>query len=216
MRIIEKIGAWLDARLQLGASLRETMEHPVPKSTASWFYVFGSGALVIFGLQVVTGILLALLYVPSAGEAWNSLQALNHDVTLGWFLRGMHGWGSNFMVAIVLLHMVQVFLVRGVQISAGADLGCGCVSAADDDGHGFHGTGAAVRSGCLLGPGNRRIDCEPRAGDGAGDRASVIGRTDHRRGNVVAILCAARICDTGIVDWPCWVALVNGAEAGDQ
>jgi ubiquinol-cytochrome c reductase cytochrome b subunit len=110
MRLIEKIGSWLDARLQLGASLRETMEHPVPKSTASWFYVFGSGALVIFGLQVVTGILLALLYVPSAGEAWNSLQALNHDVTLGWFLRGMHGWGSNFMVAIVLLHMVQVFL----------------------------------------------------------------------------------------------------------
>jgi ubiquinol-cytochrome c reductase cytochrome b subunit len=105
-----KIGAWFDARLGLAGPLRETMAHPVPKSTASWFYVFGSGALVLFGLQVVTGILLALLYVPSAGEAWSSLQALNHDVTLGWFLRGMHGWGSNFMVAIVLLHMVQVFL----------------------------------------------------------------------------------------------------------
>ncbi len=110
MRLIQKIGSWLDARLQLGATLRETMEHPVPKSTASWFYVFGSGALVIFGLQVVTGILLALLYVPSAAHAWDSLQVLNHDVTLGWFLRGLHGWGSNFMVAIMLLHMVQVFL----------------------------------------------------------------------------------------------------------
>jgi ubiquinol-cytochrome c reductase cytochrome b subunit len=105
-----KIGAWFDARLGLAAPLRETMGHPVPKNTASWFYVFGSGALVLFGLQVATGVLLALLYVPSAGEAWSSLQALNHDVTLGWFLRGMHGWGSNFMVAIVLLHMVQVFL----------------------------------------------------------------------------------------------------------
>jgi ubiquinol-cytochrome c reductase cytochrome b subunit len=110
MRLIPKLGAWFDARLQIGAALRETMEHPVPKSTASWFYVFGSGALVIFGLQVVTGILLALLYVPSAAHAWDSLQVLNHDVTLGWFLRGLHGWGSNFMVAIVLLHMVQVFL----------------------------------------------------------------------------------------------------------
>ena len=58
----------------------------------------------------MTGILLALIYVPSAGEAWSSLQALNHDVTLGWFIRAMHGWGSNFMVAIVLIHMVQVFL----------------------------------------------------------------------------------------------------------
>ena len=61
-------------------------------------------------LQVVTGILLALVYVPSAAEAWSSLQALNHEVTLGWFIRALHGWGSNFMVAIVLIHMVQVFL----------------------------------------------------------------------------------------------------------
>ncbi len=51
-----------------------------------------------------------MIYVPSASEAWSSLQALNHDVTLGWFIRAMHGWGSNFMVAIVLIHMVQVFL----------------------------------------------------------------------------------------------------------
>ncbi|HXJ93010.1 MAG TPA: cytochrome b N-terminal domain-containing protein, partial [Terriglobia bacterium] len=61
-------------------------------------------------LQLVTGILLALIYVPSASEAWSSLQALNHQVALGWFIRAMHGWGSNFMVAIVLIHMVQVFL----------------------------------------------------------------------------------------------------------
>jgi ubiquinol-cytochrome c reductase cytochrome b subunit len=58
----------------------------------------------------VTGILLALIYVPSAGEAWNSLQTLNHGIALGWFIRALHGWGSNFMVAIVLIHMVQVFL----------------------------------------------------------------------------------------------------------
>ena len=63
-----------------------------------------------FLLQIVTGILLALVYVPSAGEAWNSLQALNHDIALGWFIRALHGWGSNFMVAIVLVHMMQVFL----------------------------------------------------------------------------------------------------------
>jgi ubiquinol-cytochrome c reductase cytochrome b subunit len=54
--------------------------------------------------------MLALIYVPSASEAWNSLQNLNHDVALGWFIRALHGWGSNFMVAIVLIHMMQVFL----------------------------------------------------------------------------------------------------------
>src|ERR1700724_1219182 len=110
MRLIKSIGEWLGARLQLGYSIRETMGHPVPRETASWFYVFGSAAFVVFLLQIVTGIMLALIYVPSAGEAWNSLQTLNHNVALGWFIRGLNGWGSNFMIAIVLIHMVQVFL----------------------------------------------------------------------------------------------------------
>jgi ubiquinol-cytochrome c reductase cytochrome b subunit len=67
-------------------------------------------------LQIVTGILLALIYVPSAGEAWNSLQTLNHGISLGWFIRALHGWGSNFMVAIVLIHMVQVFPLWSLQV----------------------------------------------------------------------------------------------------
>src|SRR5437667_11133312 len=110
VRLIESVSDWLDQRLQLATSIRATMAHPVPRETASWFYVFGSAALTVFVLQIVTGILLALVYVPSAGEAWSSLQILNHDVSLGWFIRAVHGWGSNFMIAIVLIHMVQVFL----------------------------------------------------------------------------------------------------------
>ncbi len=110
MRLIDTVSGWFGERLQIGAAVQETLAHPVPTRTASWFYVFGSAALTVFMLQIVTGILLALLYVPSAGEAWNSLQRLNQDVELGWFIRALHGWGSNFMVAIVLLHMVQVFL----------------------------------------------------------------------------------------------------------
>jgi ubiquinol-cytochrome c reductase cytochrome b subunit len=110
MGMIAKIGGWVDRRLQLAAPISKAAEHPVPRKSASWFYVFGSAAFTVFLLQLATGILLALVYVPSAAEAWNSLQALNHDVTLGWFIRALHGWGSNFMVAIVLIHMAQVFL----------------------------------------------------------------------------------------------------------
>jgi ubiquinol-cytochrome c reductase cytochrome b subunit len=110
MRLINSIGEWLDARLQVGTVIKETAEHSIPRETASWFYVFGSAAFAVFILQIVTGIMLALIYVPSAGEAWNSLQTLNHQVALGWFIRALHGWGSDFMVAIVLIHMVQVFL----------------------------------------------------------------------------------------------------------
>jgi len=113
MRLIAAVAEWLDHRLQLAAPIREAAEHPVPRNTASWWYVFGSAALVVFLLQLMTGILLAMVYVPSADQAWSSLQALNHQVAFGWFIRALHGWGSNFMVAIVLLHMVQVFLFGG-------------------------------------------------------------------------------------------------------
>src|SRR5690349_5448588 len=110
MRLIGSIGSWFDRRAQLGAPIRDMVEHPVPRETASWFYVFGSAALTVFVLQVVTGILLATVYAPTAGQAWDSLQVLNREVTLGWFIRALHGWGSNFMVAIVFIHMAQVFL----------------------------------------------------------------------------------------------------------
>src|SRR5882724_8689150 len=110
MRMMATIGAWFDRRLQLSGPLLETMQHPVPSRTASWAYVFGSAAMTAFGLQLATGILLALVYVPSAGQAWSSLQSLNHDVALGWFIRALHGWGSSVMLAIVLIHMSQVFL----------------------------------------------------------------------------------------------------------
>ncbi len=110
MRLITTLYEWFDARLKLTAPAEEMLSHQVPPKTASWAYVFGSASMTAFGLQLVTGILLALVYVPSAGEAWNSLQTINHEVTLGWYIRALHGWGSNFMLAVVLLHMVQVFL----------------------------------------------------------------------------------------------------------
>ena len=105
-----RVYAWLEQRLQLEAPVKDAVLHPVPRNTASWWYVFGSAAFTLLFLQIFTGILLALVYVPAGGEAWNSLNVLNHQIPLGWFLRAMHGWGSNFMVAIVLIHMAQVFL----------------------------------------------------------------------------------------------------------
>ena len=101
---------WLERRIQLEGPVKDAVLHPVPRTTASWWYVFGSASLTLLVLQVATGICLALVYSPSAADAWQSLQVLNHQLPLGWFLRAMHGWGSDFMVAVVLIHMAQVFL----------------------------------------------------------------------------------------------------------
>jgi ubiquinol-cytochrome c reductase cytochrome b subunit len=110
MSRLRNIGNWFGERLQIGAAIQSAASHGVPRKSASWWYVFGSAAFTVLILQIFTGIMLAIVYIPSAAEAWNSLQYLNHGVTLGWFLRAVHGWGSNFMVALVLIHMCQVIL----------------------------------------------------------------------------------------------------------
>jgi ubiquinol-cytochrome c reductase cytochrome b subunit len=110
LKLLTDIAAWLDERLQVGAAIKEVSGHPVPRSSASWWYVFGSATLVVFVLQVVTGICLATVYAPSAEGAWKSLLYLNFQQPVGWYLRALHGWGSNFMVALVIVHMAQVFL----------------------------------------------------------------------------------------------------------
>jgi len=80
MQTASRVYAWLERRLQLEGPVKDAVLHPVPRSTASWWYVFGSAAFTLLFLQIFTGILLALVYVPSAGEAWNSLNVLNHEI----------------------------------------------------------------------------------------------------------------------------------------
>ena len=109
-RRLRKIALWIDDRLDISKLFAATAGHTVPRKSGSWFYVFGSATLLCFMVQVVTGICLALVYVPSAAEAYTSLEYLNYQQQFGWFLRAMHNWGSNFMVAIMLLHLTQVFL----------------------------------------------------------------------------------------------------------
>jgi ubiquinol-cytochrome c reductase cytochrome b subunit len=108
--MLRRIALWIDDRLHLSKLFTATAGHPVPASSASWFYVFGSGTLLCFVIQVITGVCLAFVYVPSASDAFASLEYLNYKQPLGWLLRAIHYWGSNFMVAIMTAHMAQVFL----------------------------------------------------------------------------------------------------------
>jgi ubiquinol-cytochrome c reductase cytochrome b subunit len=56
------------------------------------------------------------MYLQQA-RGWDNLNFLNHQQDLGWFLRAMHGWGPNFMIAVVLVHMAQVFMFGSLQVS---------------------------------------------------------------------------------------------------
>jgi ubiquinol-cytochrome c reductase cytochrome b subunit len=77
---------------------------------ASWAYVFGSSALILFFIQLATGLLLATYYSPSATDAWASVAYLERAIPFGAFVRGMHHHAASAMVIIVGLHLLQVVL----------------------------------------------------------------------------------------------------------
>jgi ubiquinol-cytochrome c reductase cytochrome b subunit len=110
MNALRNVANWFERRLHLVKLWEQTAGHPVPKSTGSWFYTFGSMTTLCLTLQLITGILLAFVYVPSAAESYPTLLTLNFVTPLGWFMRGIHYWGSNCMVIMMALHMTQVFL----------------------------------------------------------------------------------------------------------
>jgi ubiquinol-cytochrome c reductase cytochrome b subunit len=113
MRFLLAVGGWFDARLKVRESILPMLTHPIPRGAAGrmgWWYVFGSASLTLLLIQIVTGIGLALVYVPAADNAYESLLYLNYQQPLGWFLRALHYYAGSGMVVMVLLHMTQVFL----------------------------------------------------------------------------------------------------------
>ncbi len=88
--------------------------HPrvIPEASAKVRYTWclGGLALWMFVLESVTGILLVLHYTPTSGGAYASIQEITHVVPYGFFVRNLHYWCGQVMVALVALHMVRVFV----------------------------------------------------------------------------------------------------------
>jgi ubiquinol-cytochrome c reductase cytochrome b subunit len=108
--VLARLLAWVDDRSGLITAGRDALEHPVPPRTG-WWYVFGSATLIAFILQVATGIALSTIYVPSSGQAYESLQFISEQAMLGRFLRGMHYFGASAMVLLIGIHVSRTYIM---------------------------------------------------------------------------------------------------------
>ncbi len=108
--MIKRFLAWIDDRSGLLTATRRVLEHPVPPRTG-WWYVFGSATLLAFVVQVATGIALSTAYVPSSGQAYDSLRFISEQALLGRFLRGMHYFGASAMVLLIGIHVSRTYLM---------------------------------------------------------------------------------------------------------
>lgn len=110
MRFVKAIWRWFDDRTGIAEAIGPLMKHPIPPDTG-WKYVFGSATLVAFMIQVVTGVALTSSYVPSGGDAYDSLKFITNTAPLGSVLRGMHYFGASAMVVLIGIHTIRVFLM---------------------------------------------------------------------------------------------------------
>ncbi len=98
---------WIDARFPLTKMMREhATEYYAPKNFNFWYY-FGSLALVVLVLQIVSGIFLTMNYKPSAEGAFASVEYIMRDVDWGWLIRYMHSTGASAFFIVVYLHMFR-------------------------------------------------------------------------------------------------------------
>jgi ubiquinol-cytochrome c reductase cytochrome b subunit len=101
--------AWLDDRTGYRAIVHDVLYEHVPGG-ARWRYVWGSTLVFCFFVQVVTGLILWTAYSPSAHTAWESVYFIQHQMTAGWLLRGVHHFTAHTMVILLVLHFVQVVI----------------------------------------------------------------------------------------------------------
>jgi menaquinol-cytochrome c reductase cytochrome b subunit len=100
---------WVEDRTGVVSWLARFLNHPAPKRGA-WMCALGTTALFLMTLQFLTGILLLFYYAPTTDDAWNSVYYIMNEAYFGQLIRGIHYWSANLLLAIIALHMVQVFL----------------------------------------------------------------------------------------------------------
>ena len=104
--MLKAVGDWFDERTGYRRLLSAALDESVPGG-ASFAYVFGSVLTFILLNQLVTGVLLAMYYSPSVPTAWASVAYIQDQITLGWFIRGLHAHGASAMVIVAGLHLLQ-------------------------------------------------------------------------------------------------------------
>ena len=100
---------WVEERSGIVGAVKYFLFRNVPRDV-SWMQTLGSATLTAFLVQTVTGVILAFYYKPDPNSAYESIQLITHDLTLGWLVRGMHRWGASVFIILMFFHMARVFL----------------------------------------------------------------------------------------------------------
>jgi ubiquinol-cytochrome c reductase cytochrome b subunit len=107
--MIRPLRDWFEHRVGCSKFINLMLLEHIPGG-AKWRYVWGSTLVFVFTLQVITGALLMTAYSPSDSTAWSSVYFIQYEMDFGWLIRGLHHFGSQTMVVLLGVHMLQVVI----------------------------------------------------------------------------------------------------------
>jgi ubiquinol-cytochrome c reductase cytochrome b subunit/menaquinol-cytochrome c reductase cytochrome b subunit len=107
-QVADEVVGYVDERTGVLTGARWFLFRNIPKGT-SWFQTLGFAAMALFGMQAITGIILAMYYKPDPATAYQTITHITNEVTWGSLVRSMHRWGASAMIVVVFLHMARVF-----------------------------------------------------------------------------------------------------------
>jgi menaquinol-cytochrome c reductase cytochrome b subunit len=113
--MLKKTYDWIDERLNITPIWRDIADHDVPahvnpaNKMSAFVYCFGGLTFLIIVTQILSGMFLAMYYVPDIVNAYRSVQYITDEVLLGNIVRGMHFWGASLVIIMMFLHMLRVF-----------------------------------------------------------------------------------------------------------
>src|SRR5438445_3764680 len=104
-----RLNTWLDHRTGHRKLVSALLIEHIPGG-ARWRYVWGSCLAFVFAIQLITGVLLMTSYSAGDSTAWPSVYFIQYQMDFGWFIRGLHHFGSQTMVVLLGIHMLQVVI----------------------------------------------------------------------------------------------------------
>src|SRR4030095_1339049 len=107
--MIRQLQDWFDQRVAYRRLIRYALYENIPGG-ARWRYIWGSTLVFTLFVQFVTGLFLWMAYSPSSQTAWESVYYIQHQMTGGWLLRGIHHWTASLMNVLLVLHLMQVVI----------------------------------------------------------------------------------------------------------
>ena len=106
--MLDSLRYWLDSRTGYRFVLSAILNDSMPRGTG-WYFTTGSVVTFLLGIQVATGLVLGMYHMPSPSLAYESVRFITAELPLGWIVRGLHYWGTSFIVVAAIVHLLRAF-----------------------------------------------------------------------------------------------------------